>query len=330
MLTKVSTTILRQISDPKRKLKILTVPTHEGYQSMLGETGHEFYMLQGDGLKFWDFHTRPLPDNHYIFNLPVNQIRGDIPFDLILCQNRLQQYPLLIQIAERTGLPLVMLDHTEPPPGMPEHDLQQVKQFEASAYVFITEHNRKTWGFENREDSCVIPHGINTDIFKGYTGNTTAGVSVVNQFPGRDIFCGWTLWQNITRQVPMMLYGDNPGLSESVNNPYKLARLISEHRFFLNTSQLSPVPLSLLEAMACGCPPVSTAKQQIPSIIEHGVNGFISNDEKELVEYCHKLLQDQDLAKEMGQKARQTILDKFSIQQFINQWNDVFEQVVQI
>ena len=38
----------------------------------------------------------------------------------------------------------------------------------------------------------------------------------------------------------------------------------------------------------------------------------MSNDENELAEYVQRLLDDPNLAKEMGDSARQTILEKFS------------------
>lgn len=327
MMNKMSTELCKYLQ-PKKTLKILTCPTHEGYQTMLGETGHEFYMLSGENIKTWDFHTRPLPKNHYIFNLPVDHMRGDIQFDLILCQNRLQQYQMLKQISERTGLPMVIVDHTEPPPGILPHDMEIVKNFQAEQYVFITDYNRKSWGYENAENATVIRHGIDTDIFCGYSGVSESGISVVNQFPQRDVFCGWEIWQQIAKEVPMGLLGDNPGLSQSINNSYELARMIGQHRFFLNTSQLSPVPLSLLEAMAVGCPPISTAKQEIPSIIENGVNGLISNDVNELIDSCKYLLSHPDEAKRLGSNARQTILDRFSLEQFIRSWNNTFEKAI--
>ena len=55
----------------------------------------------------------------------------------------------------------------------------------------------------------------------------------------------------------------------------------------------------------------------IPEIIEHGVNGFISNDEEELKQHLVELLNDEDLAKSLGKEARKTIVDKFSQEKFV-------------
>ena len=82
----------------------------------------------------------------------------------------------------------------------------------------------------------------------------------------------------------------------------------------------------MLEAMSCGCAIVTTETCDIPSIIEHGVNGFMSNDETELRGYVEQLLGDKELAKTMGQAARKTIQEKFSEDRFIKEWNNIFDK----
>jgi len=77
--------------------------------------------------------------------------------------------------------------------------------------------------------------------------------------------------------------------------------------------------------MSCGCAVVTTATCMIPEIIENGINGLISNDEKELKGYVKELLDDPSLAAKMGQAARETILKDFSEEKFINNWNEVFD-----
>ena len=84
----------------------------------------------------------------------------------------------------------------------------------------------------------------------------------------------------------------------------------------------------MLEAMACGCAVVSTATCEIPNIIEHGVNGYISNDEAELRGFIQELLDNPEKAKAMGLKARQTIEEKFSEERFVDEWNTIFDQTV--
>jgi glycosyltransferase involved in cell wall biosynthesis len=87
------------------------------------------------------------------------------------------------------------------------------------------------------------------------------------------------------------------------------------------------MPTAILEAMACGKPIVSTATCSIPSFIKHGENGFLTNDEEEFRGYIRQLLDDKDLRAKMGQAARETVLDVFSEQKYIDNWNKIFTTV---
>jgi len=315
--------ILRN-SPSRKKLNILCFPTHEGYQTALANTGHNFYMMGGPNLKSWDYHTRPLPPNHYIYPIS-NGLRFDIEIDLILTQERFNQLPMGLDIQKTCGAPLVHLEHTEPPPGINEKQLAKIQVHKGQKHVYITDYNRNSWADPT---AVVIPHGIDEQTFQGYNGTQTHGVSVVNLFPQRDRFCGWNIYQEVAKLIPLKLYGYNPGLSESINNPKVLSSRLAESRFYLNTSILSPVPLSLLEAACVGLPIVSTAYQEVPKIFTHGSNAFLSNDPQELVKYCKILLENPDLAKTMGDEARKLVLNRFSMSQFVSNWNSVFESVL--
>jgi glycosyltransferase involved in cell wall biosynthesis len=64
----------------------------------------------------------------------------------------------------------------------------------------------------------------------------------------------------------------------------------------------------------------------IPEIVENGVNGFISNDEEELKQYLVDLLNDEELAKKLGENARKTIVENFSQEEFIRKWDFLLKQ----
>ena len=311
------------------KLRILTLPTHEGYQSLLDKTGHTFYMLTGNNIKNWDHHTRKLPPNHALLPHEPNSGNCMIPnrFDLVLCQNR-QYFDMMNRIANDFGVPILTLDHTEPPPGMKPSQQRQWLASRAKTAIYITDHNKSSC--QGGEGDIVIPHGIDTDLFQGWNSKEKQVLSVVNHYRSREVFCGFSIWEQITKNgIPTKVIGDNPGWTQSINDPAALVAEIAKSRVFLNTSLYSPVPLSMLEAMAVGCPVVSTAKQEIPNIITNGVNGFISNNVQELTNYCNLLLDNQDLARKIGEAGRQTILERFNITNFVENWNNVFKTTVE-
>lgn len=308
-----------------RKLNILCMPTHEGYQSMLANTGHNFYMLK-DLTKNWDYHTRQLPLNHYLIKLHEGSYRFDIGIDLVLSQERLTQLPFLTNIARQIKVPIVHLEHTEPRPEWTPKQRQRMDSIRADKHIYITEFNKNSW---NDPAGTVIYHGIDTELFKPLgLAREKCGVSVVNLFPQRDVFCGWELWRKIAEQVPMKLYGYNPGLSESINNPVVLNEKLNQCSFFLNTSQLSPIPLSLLEAAAAGMPIVTTANQDVPKVFEHNVNCLMSNNHEELIGYCKELLANKELADRLGQNARSMIEIRYSMELFVDNWNRTFMEMV--
>jgi tetratricopeptide (TPR) repeat protein/glycosyltransferase involved in cell wall biosynthesis/ubiquinone/menaquinone biosynthesis C-methylase UbiE len=76
--------------------------------------------------------------------------------------------------------------------------------------------------------------------------------------------------------------------------------------------------LSMLEAMATGMPVLSLANPTSP--ITDGEDGFISDDIQQLRRSAKLLLDDVNLAKTVGAKARTTVETKFPISFFVARW----------
>ncbi len=75
-----------------------------------------------------------------------------------------------------------------------------------------------------------------------------------------------------------------------------------------------PMPLSVLEALACKNPVIATRKGGLPSAVKNGVNGILirPRSTRQIVEACNKLLENEELRNKMGEAARQTIEQKFT------------------
>jgi len=97
---------------------------------------------------------------------------------------------------------------------------------------------------------------------------------------------------------------------------------------FLNTSSWRACPLPLLEAMSVGCPVVTTSSASLDEIVQHEENGLIADDAKTMTEQINRIIVDLDLAKKLGNNARKTIIEKFNQKQFIDNWNNIFSNVV--
>lgn len=321
--------ILTLANKEKRdKYRILTFPTHERYETQLCKTGHEFFAFSVNGQKKWNVDQCEVPENYHI--LPENELASYLGFDFILSQSKFGQFQIASQIAPILNIPVISLEHTLPLYGVQnEEQIKNMQQMIGNVNIFISEFSQNSWNLP--VDSHIIHHGIDTETFTNLNINREKYIlSVANDFINRDYCLNFSGWKRVTENLPVKLVGDNEGLSKSANSIEELVQEYNSCSVFFNSSTLSPIPTSLLEAMSCGCAIVSTATCMIPSIIENGVNGFISNDEKQLREYIELLLQDNNLRINLGNKARQTILDKFSQQDFIDKWNKIFGETYEV
>lgn len=327
------TSILRSATRKENEpLNILTFCTHERYETGVAMTGHNFYAYRAPGIKDWTTTYAPIPDNYILLDpqLKEHQIPRYVEFDLVLSQNKFGQFQLAYPFAQQMGLPLISLEHTLPMPQWSPGLREQLRNMRGDLNLFISEYSLGEWGWDCRSDTNVIHHMVDTDIFTPSDAKVKRRhiLSVVNDWINRDWCCNFKGWQRITHGLPVKVLGDTPGLSKPAPSIPALVESYQESLVFLNTSTISPVPSVLLEAMACGCAVVSTATCMIPEIITNGYNGVISNDETVLRRACEELLNNPELAYQMGERARETITNRFGKTAFVNKWNEFFRSVL--
>ena len=83
---------------------------------------------------------------------------------------------------------------------------------------------------------------------------------------------------------------------------------------YLNTSLHEGLPLSVVEAMACRKPVVSSAVGGIPEIVVHGEHGFLveGREPGRFAEWCVKLMRDDLLRRTMGERAEAVATSRLS------------------
>ena len=69
-----------------------------------------------------------------------------------------------------------------------------------------------------------------------------------------------------------------------------------------------------LQYMALGIPPIVSPVGVNKEIIQHRQNGFIANTSAEWLKYLNQLIEQEGLRKEVGEKARQTVSGRFSVE----------------
>ena len=329
--------ILRSVTRKQGEpLNILTGPTHERYETGLAKANAVFYGYRAEHIKGWNTQYAPVPDNYILLDDRYGEtaLPLDVEFDLVLSQHKFGQFQKFYPIAKFLGIPLVSLEHTLPAPDWDEHKRKVLAGMKGDINVFISDYSIDKWGFEKTDDVRVIKHCVDSELFNprlDYRSDVKREnriLSVVNDWVGRDWCCGFQNWQRVTQGLPVFPVGDTQGLSRPASSTDELVDFYAQSRIFINTSIISPVPTALLEAMSCGCAVVSTSNCMIPEVIEHGVNGFMTNDEDEMRGFLELLMRDEELAFQMGQAARETIVRDFSVERFTNEWNDIFNEVI--
>ena len=96
------------------------------------------------------------------------------------------------------------------------------------------------------------------------------------------------------------------------------------------TSLWEGLPITLLEAMACGKPIVAYKIDGVEEIVKDGINGFLvrPKDIGELSEKISLLLNDKSLSKSMGEKGREILTDSsFDVSQMITGINKIYADI---
>jgi glycosyltransferase involved in cell wall biosynthesis len=102
---------------------------------------------------------------------------------------------------------------------------------------------------------------------------------------------------------------------EGVVAQMQRARAYVQHSVFAPNGDSEGTAISILEAAACGLPVVSTRHAGIKESVIEGVTGFLvdEGDRRRMAEYMVKLLQDPELAGNMGQAGRKRMLEYYDI-----------------
>lgn len=88
--------------------------------------------------------------------------------------------------------------------------------------------------------------------------------------------------------------------------------------------------VSLLQASQQGAPIVASAVGGIPEAVEDGVNGLLvpPGDTESLQAAIEELLQSSELRQQMGEKGKQLMIDKFSVQQMVAGNYHVYSEIL--
>lgn len=105
---------------------------------------------------------------------------------------------------------------------------------------------------------------------------------------------------------------------------------LSRMDIYLSTSEFEGLPIAMLEAMSCEVPVVATRAGGIGEVIQHGIQGYLTEVDnwRDLEGYCLELLDDTKLRTQMGLEARNRVQEKFSMVKMVRALEEIYREVL--
>lgn len=309
-------------------MKILIWHIHGSYLNALARIPHDWYLPVKPGAPegYGGRAGYDLPPSAR--EVPAERVR-DLELDLIVYQtprNLAVDAPELLG-TRQAAIPGVYLEHNAPRPH--PVDSRHPAAETGLLLVHVTHFNRLMWD-NGPARTRVVEHSVAIDPAVRYDGGVPRGITVVNGLRRRGRLTGYDLFEQARARVPLDLAGmeseDLGGLGDLAYG--ELHRRVAGYRFLFSPIRYTSLPLAVVEAMAIGCPVVAFATTELPTVIEHGVNGLVSCDPEVLIEGMRELLADPALARRMGDNARSTARARFGFERFAKDWNAAFAEAV--
>ena len=215
----------------------------------------------------------------------------------------------------------------------------------ADRLVAVSHHTKTTFCelFQRDFEIQVIYNGIDPQVFRPLTiQSPPANGPVVVFFSGNPTYRkGFDLMAPVMRRLgsDFVLHyttglRHSPTKSLAISNiqclgvlpEAQLLKEINRADIAFQPSRREGFGLSILEAMACGKPVVSTNCSAIPEILDHGKGGFLCEVDSvdQMVAAIRSLCHSLELRQEMGNYNRQTVLNRFTLEQMSNRYGELF------
>lgn len=239
-----------------------------------------------------------------------------------------------------------------------ERTIREAFQLEKNAFTYadmgvVTSQRDRNYVIQKHcippEKIRVIPNYVNTDVFRPipdvkkthdliYVGRAGSQKNIDGMLKALDhlkkrgrnvsiMMIGGCCQDNEVRQM-IEKYGLDAELGGNVPN-YELPTYLNQAKIFILPSFYEGHPKSLLEAMSCGLPCIGTDVAGIKEDINHMESGYLCNtDYKSMANSIEILLNDEDVQDNLGKKAREHILNNYSIDKVLEMELKVIQEVM--
>ena len=218
-------------------------------------------------------------------------------------------------------------------------------------------------------DTIITPSGYLVDVFKdfGLAAKPIFNFVDTNRFRFRErkilepvflsnrnfeahynVSCSLRAFAEIQRVLPngrLVVVGDGPekeklqSLAHQLRlqnvefvgriPPEEMPKIYDRADVYLNSPSVDNMPISIIEAFACGLPVVSTNAGGIPYIVENGKTGLLvaDNDHRALADAALSLFADQEMAARLVAAAREEV-GKYSWKNVRKEWLQSYAELV--
>jgi hypothetical protein len=188
-------------------------------------------------------------------------------------------------------------------------------------------------------ENAVIRFYKDKDEFCKWNGVVPKVITVCQEMRNRGLYCGYELFMRATEGYPRVIYGpnnENTGVGGGTLSYTGLKQAYKNHRVYFYTGTYpASYTLNFMEAMMTGIPIVAIGDQladinvipgaqtyEVHKIIKNGVNGFCSNSINELRGAIGMLMENEDLARRIGEAGRNTAIELFGESVISKQWKE--------
>jgi Glycosyl transferases group 1 len=268
--------------------------------------------------------TYTWPDT--VTELPPEALR-DEPFDVVLLQRPHELEHLAEDwLGRRPGrdVPAVYVEHNAPQGRIMEMRHPAADRPDLTL-VHVTHFNALFWD-AGSTPTRVIEHGI-VDPGARYTGEVPHAAVVINEARRRARVTGTDLLDYFADEAPIDLFGmDAPALGGEDLPQDALHTEMARRRLYLHPIRWTSLGLSLLEAMHLGMPVVALGTTEVHEAVPADA-GVVSTKLDVLAGAVRRLIADPEEARARGAAARTAVLERYGLDRFLSDWDDVLEEV---
>ena len=222
-------------------------------------------------------------------------------------------------------LPAVYLEHNAPQ-GRIADMVHPAADRPDLTLVHVTHFNDLFWD-SGSTPTRVIEHGV-VDPGYRYLGELPRAAVAINEAGRRGRVTGTDLVGRFAARVPLDLFGIGAGSLGGTENlrQEELHDELARRRVYLHPIRWTSLGLSLIEAMHIGMPVVALATTEAPEAVPPEA-GVISTRVDALAAAARAFLADPARAREAGAAARAAALERYGLERFLTDWDDLLEEV---